>query len=232
MLIMMLSFELSKIFQIISYIVKFLLHIWFAACLSAGIHSEYTSKSLSVSPCNPLCIVPSSSSSIAGFGVNTDAAGVAVEKRKKSLCGSCSSTACQVNIIMHIRSASSRGEGVSWGQGGGCLVFGFVEFGQVLATTTWQVNATRCCRWLPTANFLLLAFCLIWFVWHVEAVGLRIIDTLSGVQTCSPPSLYTMLLPHMHMHKLLQQQCEAGARNFLRICYTLSAHTLITWPKI
>lgn len=29
------------------------------------------------------------------------------KKRKKSLCGSCSSTACQVNIIMHIRSASS-----------------------------------------------------------------------------------------------------------------------------
>lgn len=44
------------------------------------------------------------------------------------------------------------------------------------------------------------------------------------------PPLPPVAVPHMHMHKL-PQQCEAGARNFLRICYTLSAHTLITWPK-
>lgn len=199
----MLSCEMSKIFQIISHIVQFLLHIWFAACLSAGIHSEYTSQSLSVSPCIPLSTVPSSSFSIAGFGVNTDAAGVAaaaaVENRKKSLCGSCSSTACQVNIIMHIRSASSRGEGVSWGQmgaGRGCLVFGFVEFGQVLATTTWQVNATRCCRWLPTFCFWLF----VWFdlcdMWKLS--GCALLTLYQACRHAVPLPLHHVVAPYAY----------------------------------
>lgn len=64
-----------------------------------------------ICPSRPLLFLCSA----AVFGVNTDAAGVVGNKKKKkekekSLCGSCSSTACQVNIIMHIRSASSRRE--------------------------------------------------------------------------------------------------------------------------
>lgn len=66
-----------------------------------------------ICPSRPLLFLCSA----AVFGVNTDAAGVAAvetkkkkKEKEKSLCGSCSSTACQVNIIMHIRSASSRRE--------------------------------------------------------------------------------------------------------------------------
>lgn len=106
---------------------------------------------LSPPPLQPLCCC-------CFFGVNTDAAGVAAVGNNTLWQLQLDSLPSEHNYAHSFCKFLTRGEGVKKCGEGCCLVFGFVEFGQVLATTR-QVNATRCCHCrLPTGGNFDLAF--------------------------------------------------------------------------